>query len=251
MIGEIFVKKTEELEIVAKEEEDIGRINIFLDKKLIDFKLIDCKRIVYLDYSRKNDLLIGSGYDAGEVFSISINNNRLADDISIIKEIDDSDKKSRSHSIVFDKNEKYAYSANIGLDKIYIYQVCGNKLIAIGSYQLPDGSGPRHITFNKKLDVMYVISENSNEIFALSQNPATGKLTLLEKKSILPKGFEGISYGQTLIVQDNNEFLLANNRGAKTVAVFKILHDGRIEKIVDLDCELFSFYKTEENIYGL
>ena len=251
MIGEIFVKKIDEFEIVAKEEKGIGKINIFVDKKLVDSKFIDCERIVYIDYSIKNNLIIGSGYEWGEVFSIPIKNNRFAQDISIIKESDASGKKSRSHSIVFDRNEKYAYSANIGLDTIYIYEVCDDELNAIGCYKLPDESGPRHIAFNKQLDIMYVISENSNEMFVFNQDISTGNLTLIEKQSVLPDNFSEVSYAQTLIVQEDNKCLLANNRGANTVAVFEILSDGRINKVADLDCKLFDFYKAEENVYGL
>lgn len=251
MLDEIFLKKVNDIEVVAKEEKYSGTLHIFSKSKLLEKKYINVNWIVYLEYCKKNNLLIGSGYGDGEIFSISLCNNKFSNNINIYKEIDNTDKKSRSHSIVLDRGENYAYSANIGLDKIFIYKVEKDKLDQIGKFSLPDGTGPRHITFNKKLDIMYVISENSNEIFVFNHNPITGEIILLEQKSTLPIDFCGISYGQTLIIQNDNKFLLANNRGADTVAIFEILSDGKVNKVADLDCKLFDFYRAEENIYGL
>ena len=251
MLNEIFVEKVDNIEFVVKEEKNFGKLNIFINNKLIETYETSVNRIVYLDYSEKNNLLIGSGYENGEVFSAYVENKKKLDSIAILKERDNTDRKSRSHSIIFDRNEKYAYSANIGLDKIYIYEVSEKKLKQISSYSLPENTGPRHMCFNRELDILYVVTENSNEIYAFKQDIFSGELLFLEVKSILNDDFIGESYAQTLTIQKDNRFLLANTRGANTVAVFKILQDGLLDRIIDLDCELFEFYKAKENVYGL
>ena len=251
MLGEIFVEKINDIEFVVKEEKNLGVLNIFCDGKLLDTKNIDVKWIVYLSYSEKNSILLGSGYGNGEVFSVGISNNKFTDKVSVFSERDNARRKdSMSHSIVLDVNENYAYSANLGLDKIYIYKVSKDGLQQIGSYDLPEGTGPRHIAFGKN-NMMYVVSENSNEMFVFKQDVFSGELELVEHKSILPDDFSGVSYGGTLIVQQDNRFLLTNNRGANTIAVFKIYDDGKINKVADLDYKLFDFYKAKENVYGL
>ena len=53
MLNDIFVKKVNDIEFVAKEEKDFGKLNVFINKRITKAEDIGVKRIVYLDYSEK------------------------------------------------------------------------------------------------------------------------------------------------------------------------------------------------------
>lgn len=251
MIGDIFVEKFEKLNFITKEEKKSGILYIYDEKnKIQDMKDIGVDRIVYLSYSPKNKILLGAGYGNGEVFSIDIVENSFGDDVKILKERS-YNKNSMTHSIVLDRFENYAYSANLGLDEVWIYKIGNKGLKNTGKYVLQEGIGPRHMTFNNKCGIMYIVCENSNEVIAFKQDPNTGDIEMTDRESSLPEGFMGKSFGGTLTISNDNDYLLATNRGADTVAVFNIREAGKIVKIADLDLGLFNFHLQKENVYGI
>ena len=245
MLGEIFVARYKEFEFVIKEDENSATLYSFKNGKRIDSKKLDVNWIVYLTYSEKYNLLLGASYGEGKVFSVKVENGYFVGDVLVF------DEGGRSHSIILDRNEKFAYSANLGNDKIVGYKVESYGLKPCTVCNLPENTGPRHMMFNRGNNILYCVSEFSNRVFVLEQDDFTGELKLIQSETILPDGFVGESYGGTLTIQEGNKYLYLTNRGANTIALFEIIEKGFIKKIADIDMKLMNFYKGEENIYGV
>jgi len=245
MLGEISVVRHDGFEFVVKEEEQAALLYSFKDGLQIDCKALPVNWIVYLSYCKKYDLLLGASYGEGKVFAIKVKNGCFTENICVL------DEGGRSHAIILDKDEKFAYSANLGKDKIVCYEVDDSGLSVKSSCVLAQKTGPRHMIFNKMCNVMYCVSEFSNEVFVLQQEKSTGVLSILQVISVLPEGYLGESYGGTLIIQEDNRYLYVTNRGANTIALCEISENGLLKKIADLDMRLMDFYKSEKNVYGV
>jgi len=250
MLNDVFVCRYDGYEFVIKEEENDGILYSFKAGKEYDRIKLNVNWIVYLTYCKKYDLLLGASYGEGKVFSVKIKDGKFYKGAIVCDEIDNG-RESRSHSIILDRNEEFAYSANLGLDKIFCYKVQENGLKLVDVCSLPKDSGPRHMMFNKEKNILYCISEISNDVFVLEQNISTGALKIIESHSILPESFSGESYGGTLTIQKDNKYLYLTNRGANTIALFEILKSGKLNKVADIGMELMNFYRVEENVYGI
>ena len=200
----------------------------------VDTKLIKGGSLCHITYLPKNGVLVGACYGSGEIFTIRVGENGFGDLVSFIVQGDKNEKVTRAHCAVPNKSETMLYSANIALDRIYSYKILQGKLVENNYLQLPKGVGPRHILLSHNEEIIYVISEYSNDIFII--NNYNGKMTLIDNANTLPDNFCGESYCSTLCMTRDGKFIYAANRGANTIAVFNVFNDGKINKIGDCSC---------------
>ncbi|WP_448889241.1 lactonase family protein, partial [Enterobacter hormaechei] len=83
------------------------------------------------------------------------------------------------HCTVFSPDGKYVLSNDLGTDKIYQYKFDANAAKPLNEddfevTEVPDGSGPRHITFHPNGKFAYVINELLGTVIAYEYND--GKL---------------------------------------------------------------------------
>ena len=121
-----------------------------------------------------------------------------------------------AHSTYFSADNKWMYAADLGIDevKVYGFDARTGKLTAGASLKSPAGAGPRHLALGKKR--VYVLNEIASSVSVFDQG------TLLETVSALPEGFTGSSSAAELVIDKGEKFLYSSNRGADTIAVFKI-----------------------------
>lgn len=201
---------------------------------LIDTKLIKGGLLCHITYLPRNGVLVGACYESGEVFTIRVGENGFGEIESFIKQGDNKAKITRAHCVVPNKSETILYSANIALDMIYSYKIKQGKLFENDCLVLPKGEGPRHILLSHNEETLYIISEYSNKIFIINND--NGKMTLSDSVSTLPENFCKNSYCSTLCMTADGKYIYAANRGANTIAVFKVFKDGKINKIGDCSC---------------
>jgi 6-phosphogluconolactonase len=140
-----------------------------------------------------------------------------------------------AHSIVVSPDNRLAYAADLGIDKVMIYRVDA-KSGALRPNEpafaaLPPGSGPRHLTFHPKAEFVYVINELANTLSAFKHAPETGALTDIQNISTLPKDFEGVSHTADVKITPDGRFLYGTNRGHDSIAAYAIGKDGRLTLI--------------------
>jgi 6-phosphogluconolactonase len=134
----------------------------------------------------------------------------------------------RAHSINLDPGNRFAYAADLGLDKVLIYRFDADK----GSLTANDppfaavqpGAGPRHFAFHPKGRFAYVINEIDVTLTAFSSDPERGGLTAIQTLSTLPPGQTVATGYSTADVQvhPSGRFLYGSNRGHDSIVVFAI-----------------------------
>jgi 6-phosphogluconolactonase len=135
-------------------------------------------------------------------------------------------KEPHAHSINLDPTNRYAFVADLGLDKVLIYKFDPAKgLLTLNepsSASVRPGSGPRHLAFNPNGRFAFVINEMTCTITAFSLDSAKGELREVHNVSALPPG-ETVKQGQSgaeIQVHPSGKFLYASIRGLDSIAVF-------------------------------
>lgn len=138
-----------------------------------------------------------------------------------------------AHSINLDPNNRFAFVADLGLDKLMIYQFdpSRGKLIPHDPpwVQTRPGAGPRHFTFHPNGQYAYLINELDNTLIAYAYDDERGTLQELQVISALPEDFEGISYCADVHVAPSGRFVYGSNRGHDSIVIFAVDKDsGRL-----------------------
>jgi 6-phosphogluconolactonase len=133
-------------------------------------------------------------------------------------------QKPHAHGIYLDAAERFAFSPDLGADRVFVYRfdALTGVLTPHGAAPLEPGFGPRHLAFHPKGRHAYVIGELSNTIAVFGYDPAKGELSLLETVKTLPEGFTGTSYTAEIEVSPDGRFLYGSNRGHDSLVVFRI-----------------------------
>ena len=132
-----------------------------------------------------------------------------------------------AHSVNVDPSGKRAYVADLGLDKVLIYKLdAAAGTIAPNDppfLKLPDATGPRHFSFHPSGKWAYTNLEMSLQVAALSHDPETGALNVLEIEPTVPEGTgrKGNSTAECL-VHPTGKWVYVSNRGHNTIAAFAI-----------------------------
>lgn len=142
-------------------------------------------------------------------------------------------KGPNAHSIVISPDNRFALSADLGIDKVLIYhlEAATAKMTpneAQPFISMKPGSGPRHIVFHPNGKRVYVISELANTVTGFDYAAETGTLSERLTISTLPEGFTGKSYCADLKITPDGHFLYGTNRGHDSIAAFRIANDGQL-----------------------
>ncbi len=136
------------------------------------------------------------------------------------------------HQTMLTPDKKYLCVTDLGVDKVFVYPLdrsCGVLENEASFCNIePAGAGPRHLVFNQSGDIAYLLNELNNTVSRLDY--AHGKLTLCRSYDTMPAGYAGFSKAAAIRLSFDGRFLLASNRGCDTIAVFKVLDDGDLER---------------------
>jgi 6-phosphogluconolactonase len=126
-----------------------------------------------------------------------------------------------AHAIKFARNGKQVFSADLGTDRLNIFDLQKGKLIPAKQpfVKLPPGSGPRHFDFHPDSEVIYVINELNSTISVIDRNGRNREV--VQTISTLPESFNETSYCADIHVSANGKFVYGSNRGHNSIAVFK------------------------------
>lgn len=131
-----------------------------------------------------------------------------------------------AHSINLDAANRIAVAADLGLDRVLIYDFDpANGRLAPHEppfAKVAPASGPRHFAFHPEGRFGYVINEMANTVTAFAYDADAGTLTEIQTISTLPANFRGTSYTAEVQVHPTGRFLYGSNRGHDSIAVFAI-----------------------------
>lgn len=200
--------------------------------QLLDHKRIEGSALCHITYSPKNKVLFGACYGTGTLFAVKVELGRFGDILhqEILKE---GTALTRAHCVLLNRQEDRLVTANIALDRIFIYAINQGYLTLERIIKAPEESGPRHALFSEDESNLYVITEYSNEILVYDLKDED---RLVQQISTLSDRFNGKSYCSTLCFSKNNAYLYAANRGAETITLFSVGSDGRLSYLEEYDC---------------
>ena len=141
--------------------------------------------------------------------------------------------KPHAHSFLPAPDNRYVFSADLGTDKVYGYQldVASGKLTpqSAPAFTAKPGAGPRHLTFHPNGRWAYLENELNSTVTALAYDAKAGTFQEIETQTTLPAGFSGDNSGADVHVRPDGKFLYTSNRGDNSLAVFSIAPaDGRL-----------------------
>lgn len=138
-----------------------------------------------------------------------------------------------AHSANFSPDGKFAYVADLGLDKILVFAFdahSGEMTPANPPFvEVKPGSGPRHFAFAPGGKRAYVINELANTVIAFDVNSATGELKESQSIGTLPADFTGTSYTAEVVVHPTGHFVYGSNRGYHSITAFNVGRDGSLK----------------------
>ncbi|MEE2658474.1 MAG: lactonase family protein [Candidatus Latescibacterota bacterium] len=131
------------------------------------------------------------------------------------------------HSINMDPGNHFAFCADLGLDKVLIYELDfeTGKLNEHGAATVTPGAGPRHFAFHPNRKFGYVINEIGNTITAYRYNETAGSLTQMQEISTIPDDFDGTTHTADIHLTPNGRYLYGSNRGHDSIAAYSV--DGK------------------------
>ncbi|HEV3143594.1 MAG TPA: lactonase family protein [Gemmataceae bacterium] len=185
---------------------------------------------IVVDKAGKNALV--ANYNAGSVAVLPIQaDGKLAEASCAIQHEGHSvnpgrQKEPHAHSINLDPANHFAFAADLGTDKVYVYRFNG----ASGELTPNDppatniapGSGPRHFAFHPSGKYAYVINELANTVVAFHYDAEKGVLHTIQTITTLPEGFKGESYTAEVVAHPSGKFLYGSNRHHDSIAAFSI-----------------------------
>ena len=187
--------------------------------------------------------VLAANYSDGSVVVVRIEaDGRLGEQTAYERHEGSSVNKSRqeaphAHSIMLDPSNRFAFSADLGIDKVMIYEFDAKsgrlKLNDPPSASVAPGAGPRHFAFHPSARFAYVINELDSTVTTFRYDADAGVLSgQTPPISTVPQGFEGDNYPAEVLVHPSGRFLYGTNRGHGSVAAFEIdQEDGSLATI--------------------
>lgn len=188
---------------------------------------------VSLDHTGKT--LLVANYGSGHVASLPVKDDGSLAKAATVYQHEPASKANpkrqegpHAHSINVDESNKFAFAADLGCDRVFIYKLnaAEGKLTpnapAFGT--VPAGGGPRHFAFHPNGKHAYVCNEMTCTVTAFEYDAARGALTEKDTVSTLPDGVAvepKFSTAETQ-VHPSGKFAYVSNRGHNTIAVYSV-----------------------------
>jgi 6-phosphogluconolactonase len=184
----------------------------------------------HVSLSSDGKTLAVANYGGGSVASYRIGDDgALSAPVSVIQHTGSSvdpkrQKEPHAHSINFSPDGRFAYAADLGTDRIYLYAVdpATSALKRTGETVITPGSGPRHFSFRPDGQFAYVINEMTLKVNAFRVDAASGALTEVQSLSTLPEGTDPVGSTAEVVAHPSGKFLYGSNRGHDTIVVYAI-----------------------------
>ena len=130
----------------------------------------------------------------------------------------------RAHGVVFSKDSRFAYVAELGLDRVYSYRLDTIKRTMTpfdpAYVSLKGGSGPRRLQLHPNGRFLYVNHETDSAVSVFEVNG--GSLKEIQSASTLPADYKGNNSTAEIQIDAEGRFLYVTNRGHDSIAVYAV-----------------------------
>jgi 6-phosphogluconolactonase len=185
----------------------------------------------HVNVDKTGQCAVVANYGSGSVASLPIKpDGSLAKAASAIQHQGSSIVEKRqdgphAHSLNFSPDNRFAFAADLGLDKLLIYKLDPAKATLTPNdpafAAAVAGGGPRHFAFHPSGRFAYVCNEIKSSVTGFSYDAAKGALTQIQTISTLPEETKGNSTAE-IQVHPSGKFAYCSNRGHDSLAIFTI-----------------------------
>jgi 6-phosphogluconolactonase len=130
----------------------------------------------------------------------------------------------RAHGVVFSRDSRFAYVAELGLDRVYSYRLAtaGRTMTPFDPpyVSLKGGSGPRRLQLHPNGKFLYVNHETDSAVSVFEVNG--GSLKAIQSLSTLPPDYKGNNTTAEIQIDAEGRFLYVTNRGHDSIAVYSV-----------------------------
>ncbi|MEX0762428.1 MAG: lactonase family protein [Dehalococcoidia bacterium] len=186
----------------------------------------------HLSVDKTGRFVLVANYGSGSIAMLPVQDDgRLSEATDAIQHEGSSvnperQKGPHAHSINLDADNRFAFVADLGLDRIMIYQLdlTQGKLRPNDEpwTEVTAGAGPRHFDFHPNGRYAYVINELDSTMSALRYDNRKGALEVMQTESTLPADFSGRSHCADVHVSPSGRFVYGSNRGHDSIVIFAI-----------------------------
>jgi len=143
-----------------------------------------------------------------------------------------------AHMIASDPSGKFAFSTDLGLDRIYQWRfdqsnggLTPNTPAFIKASSA--GAGPRHFVFHPNGRYVYLINEEASTLTLYHFDQSSGTLQEQQTISSLPKNYQGSSFASGLTVSHDGRFLYVANRLHNSITQFAVGVQGKLSWVAE------------------
>jgi 6-phosphogluconolactonase len=173
--------------------------------------------------------IITANYTGGNVGLLKATENGKIAPISFVQQHTGKGTTERqtaphAHSTWFHPTKNEIISVDLGTNELWFSKLdtTKNELIYTPQKKLKmlDGAGPRHLTFHPNNKWIYVLNELNNTVSLVKET--NNAYFIIASITTLPKGFSTDSKAADIHISKDGKFLYASNRGAQSIAIFKV-----------------------------
>ncbi len=192
----------------------------------------------HIELDRTGKFIYVAHYGSGSLSSFKIEaDGSIGDTLQTMQftgsSISERQKAPHLHAILVDPGNRFAYAADLGTDKVYIFDLDATtgmlEPAAVPWVEAVPGSGPRHMAFNREGTLLYLAEELSGTVSVFRISPEDGSLTPIQRLSTLPEDFEGQNTVADIHLTPDGELLFVSNRGHNSLAIFSVQDNGMLE----------------------
>lgn len=129
-----------------------------------------------------------------------------------------------AHGVVFSQDGRFAYVAELGLDRLYSYHLDAARRAMTpcdpAYVDLKSGSGPRRLQLHPNGRFLYVNLETTSAVSVFAVNGSN--LHEIQSLSTLPTGYKGANLTAEIQIDQTGRFLYVSNRGHDTIACYRV-----------------------------
>ena len=132
-----------------------------------------------------------------------------------------------AHAIEIDAANRFVFVPELGLDKIMIYELDGERgKLSPNRHQpfvaIEPGAGPRQLVMHPNGRFSYLINELNSTITGYRYDPASGRLDPITTVPTLPSDCSSVSTCAEVQVAPSGKFLYGSNRGHDSIVIYAI-----------------------------
>lgn len=187
-----------------------------------------------------------ANYSGGSASSFVINyNGQITDAVSHFQYRGHGPNPSRqeaphAHRVTPSPDDRFLLVNDLGLDCIHIYRLndANAKLTPNDppQWNATPGSGPRALRFHPNGHVVYCVHELVSQVEVLEWDHDKGTLHSLQKVSLIPEDYHGVTRGGDIVITRDGHFAYAANRDYDCLVSFEVAKDGKLTLLARGSC---------------